>query len=143
MGWLCLVLLLVVVVLAPVMLLIGENLYFAAMIGLGYLLAIAGATLFTLRAAEFGLRRRAAFGTSLISVLCLPCAPNLLRAACAGRILEVELPDFGERSAGLPERNRFKDRFRSLLRHEAWLSSGDPKRNAEIQEMLRRYELES
>ena len=143
MGYLCLVLLLVVVMLAPAMLLIGENLYFAAAIGIGYLLAIAGATLFVLHAAEFGLRRWAAFGTSLISVLCLPCAPNLLRAACSGRALDVELPDFGERSAGMPERKRFQSRFRSLLRHELWLNFEDPQKNAEIKTILRRYEVES
>ncbi|MGH8864833.1 MAG: hypothetical protein ACREVZ_09365 [Burkholderiales bacterium] len=142
-GYLSLILLLVVVILAPAMLLIGENQYFAAAIGIGYLLAIAGAALLVLRAAEFGLRRSAAFGTSLISVLCLPCAPNLLRAACGGRTLDVELPDFGERSAGVPERKRFQSRFTSLLRHESWLSSGDPERNAEIKAVLRRYEVES
>ena len=121
----------------------SKSLYFAAAIGTGYLLAIAGATLFVMRAAQFGLRRWSAFGTSLISVLCLPCAPNLLRAACGGRKLDVELPDFGEQTAGVPERKRFQSKFRSLLRHESWLSSGDPERNAEIKAILRRYEVES
>ena len=143
MGWLSLILLVVVVVLAPAMLLIGENLYFAAAIGIGYLFAIAGVTLFVMRAAQFGLRRWPAFGTSLISVLCLPCAPNLLRAACAGRTLDVELPDFGDRSAGVSERRRFRSKFTRLLRHESWLSSGDPEHNAEIKAMLRRYEVDS
>lgn len=143
MGYLCLLLLLVVVVLAPAMLLLGENLYFAVAIGTGYLIAIAGATLFIIRAAKFGLRRRAAFGMSVISVICLPCAPNLLRAACGGRTLDVELPDFGERSAGETERVGFRTRFMSVLRHEAWLSSGDPQQSAEIQAVLRRYEAES
>ncbi len=143
MGYLCLALLLVVVVLAPAMLLLGENLYFALAIGIGYLFAIAGATLLMIRATAFGLRRGAAFGMSAISVLCLPCAPNLLRAACGGRPLEVELPDFGERSAGESERRRFRSRFMSVLRHESWLSSGDPERHAEINAILRRYEVES
>ena len=142
-GYLCLLLLLVVVVLAPAMLLLGENLYFAVAIGTGYLLAIAGATLLVIRAAEFGLRRWAAFGMSVISVICLPCAPNLLRAACGGRTLHVELPDFGERSAGESERVGFRKRFMSVLRHELWLSSGDPQQSAEIQAILRRYEVES
>jgi hypothetical protein len=143
MGYLCLVLLLVVVVLAPAMLLLGENLYFAVAIGTGYLLAIVGATLFVIRAAEFGLRRWAAFGMSVISVICLPCAPNLLRAACGGRTLDVELPDFGERSAGESERVGFRKRFMWVLRHESWLSSGDPQQSAEIKAIQRRYQVES
>jgi hypothetical protein len=142
-GYLCLLLLLVVVVLAPAMLLLGENLYFAVAIGTGYLIAIAGATLFVIRAAEFGLRRWAAFGMSVISVVCLPCAPNLLRAACGGRTLDVELPDFGEGSAGESERKGFRSRFTSVLRHESWLSSGDPQQSTEINAILRRYEVES
>lgn len=143
MGCLCLILLLDVIVLAPTMLLIGENLYFAAAIGIGYLFAIAGATLFVLRAAEFGWRRRAAFGKALIGVLCLPCAPNMLRAACGARTLDVELPEFGERTAGESGREDFRNRFASLLRHESWLSSGDPRQDAEIKAILRRYEVES
>jgi hypothetical protein len=142
MGYLCLVLLLVVVV-APAMLLLGENLYFAVSIGTGYLLAITGATLFVTQAAEFGLRRSAAFGMSVISVICLPCAPNLLRAACGGRTLDVELPEFGEASAGGSERRNFRSRFTRVLRHESWLSSGDPQQCAEINAILRRYEVES
>ena len=143
MGLLCLMLLFIVVALAPAMLLLGENLYFAMAIGAGYLLAIALASLFVMRAAEFGLRRGVAFGMSVIGVLCLPCAPNLLRAACAGRRLDVELPDFGDRSAGKSEREQFRSRFTSVLRHEAWVGSGDPQQQAEIQALLRRYEVES
>ena len=143
MGYLCLILLLVVVMLAPAMLLLGENLYFAVAIGIGYLFAIAGATLFIVRAAEFGLRRWPAFGMAAISVICLPCAPNLLRAACGGRILDVELPDFGESSAGESERRGFRSRFTSVLRHESWLSSADPEQDAKIKAILRRYEVES
>ena len=143
MGYLCQILLLVVVMLAPAMLLLGENLYFAVAIGIGYLFAIAGATLFIVRAAEFGLRRWPAFGMAAISVICLPCAPNLLRAACGGRILDVELPDFGESSAGESERRGFRSRFTSVLRHESWLSSADPEQDAKIKAILRRYEVES
>jgi hypothetical protein len=143
MGGLCLLLLLVVVVLAPAMLLLGENLYFVMAIGVGYLLAISDASLFILRAADFGLKRRTAFGMSVISVLCLPCAPNLMRAACGGRALAVELPGFGEGSAGEPERERFRSRFTSLLRHESWLSAGDPGQQAAIKAALRRYEVDS
>jgi hypothetical protein len=143
MGGLCLLLLLVVVVLAPAMLLLGENLYFLMAIGAGYLLAISDASLFVLRAADFGLKRRTAFGMSVISVLCLPCAPNLMRAACGGRAMEVELPGFGEGSAGDRERERFRSRFTSLLRHEFWLSSGDPADQAAIKAALRRYEVDS
>lgn len=143
MGYLCLILLLVVVMLAPAMLLLGENLYFAVAIGIGYLFAIAGATLFIVRAAEFGLRRWPAFGMAVISVICLPCAPNLLRAAYGSRTLDVELPDFGEGSAGESERQGFRSRFTSVLRHESWLSSGDPEQGAKIKAILRRYEVES
>jgi hypothetical protein len=143
MGGLCLALLFVVVVLAPAMLLLGENLYFAMAIGLGYLLALSDASLFVLRAADFGLKRRTAFGMSVISVLCLPCAPNLMRAACGSRAMEVELPGFGEGSAGERERKRFAGRFSSLLRHESWLSSGDPGQQAAIKNALRRYEVDS
>lgn len=143
MGGLCLTLLFDVVVLAPAMLLLGENLYFVVAIGVGYLIAVADASLFVLRAADFGLKRRTAFGMSVISVLCLPCAPNLMRAACGGRALEVELPGFGEGSAGEPERERFRSRFASLLRHESWLSAGDPGQQAAIKAALRRYEVDS
>jgi hypothetical protein len=143
MGGLCLLLLIVVVVVAPAMLLLGENLYFAMAIGAGYLLAISDASLFVIRAANFGLKRSTAFGMSVISVLCLPCAPNLMRAACGGRALEVELPGFGEGSAGDPERERFRNRFASLLRHESWMNSGDPGEQTAIKAALRRYEVDS
>lgn len=143
MGGLCLLLLIVVVVLAPTMLLLGENLYFAMAIGAGYLLAISDASLFIIRAQDFGLKRSTAIGMSVISVLCLPCAPNLLRAACGGRALEVELPGFGEGTAGEAERARFRSRFTSLLRHESWLSFEDPEQHAKIKAALSRYEVES
>ena len=143
MGGLCLLLLFDVVVLAPALLLLGENLYFAVAIGIGYLLAISDASLLVLRAAEFGIKRSTALGISVISVLCLPCAPNLMRAACGGRALEVELPGFGERSAGKPERERFVSRFTSLLRHESWLGAGDPGQQAAVKAALRHYEVDS
>lgn len=135
-GILCLALWLVVVVLAPALLIAGEGLWFAAAIGIGYLGAIAAAIFLALRSADFGLARRSAVGIGIIGVICLPCAPNLLRAAGAGPKLSVELPGFGNASAGETERRGFRARFVRLLRQESWQGSGDARQDERIQAIL-------
>ena len=135
-GILCLALWLVVVVLAPALLIAGEGLWFAAAIGTGYLVAIAAAIFLAVRSADFGLARRSAVGIGIIGVICLPCAPNLLRAALAGPKLSVELPGFGNASAGDPERRGFRARFARLLRQESWQGSGDARQDERIQAIL-------
>ena len=135
-GALCLTLWLVVVVLAPALLIAGEGLWFAAAIGVGYLVAIAAAIFLAVRSADFGLARRSAVGIGIIGVICLPCAPNLLRAASAGPKLSVDLPAFGAASAGESERRGFRARFARLLRQELWQGSGDARQDERIQAIL-------
>jgi hypothetical protein len=135
-GALCLVLLVIVVVLAPVLLVAGEGIWFAAAIAAGYLVAIAAATWLVMRAAEFGLARSTAVGIGVIGVICLPCAPNLLRVAGAGPKMSVPLPAFGDASAGAAERRGFRTRFAAALRQELWQGTGDTRQDALIQAIL-------
>ncbi len=135
-GVLCLVLFVVVVVLAPALLVAGEGFWFAAAIGTGYLVAIVAAVFLGMRAEQFGLARRTAVGIGVIGVICLPCAPNLLRAAGAGPKLSVPLPAFGDASAGAAERRGFRARFAGVLRQELWQGTGDARQDEQIQAIL-------
>ena len=135
-GALCLVLFVIVVVLAPVLLVAGEGLWFAAAIAAGYLVAIVAAACLAMRAADFGLARKSAVGIGIISVICLPCAPNLLRAAGDGPKLTVPMPAFGDASAGAAERRGFRARFAATLRAELWQGTGDTRQDALIQAIL-------
>ncbi len=139
-GWICMVLLWVVVVIAPAMLVAGYNLWFAAAIATGYLTALGGAMLVVLRAQEFGLTRGAALGVAVIAVLCLPCAPNLLRASAARRSLSVSLPGFADASRGDAERRSFRRGFARVLRQELLQGFGSPQQDAELNAVLRRLE---
>lgn len=136
-GALCLLLFAVVIVLAPTLLIAGQGLWFAAAIGAGYLLAIAAAVLLAMRAADFGLGRGTAVGLGIIGVICLPCAPNLLRAARGGPKLSVPLPAFGDASAGAAERRGFRTRFAGVLRQELWQGTGDARQDERIQAILK------
>jgi hypothetical protein len=137
-GMLCVALLAIVVVAAPALLLTGEGLWFAAAIAAGYAVALAAAILLAVRAADFGLRRGQAVGIGAIGVICLPCAPNLLRAACGNRTLSVELPAFAEASAGKREQRGFRHRFRRVLQGELAAAGDDPRQDEELREILRR-----
>lgn len=139
-GWLCAALLVIVVMAAPALLLIGEGLWFATAIGAGYLAALAAAAVLVVRAGDFGLDRWPAAGIAVIGVICLPCAPNLLRAACGTRTLAVELPAFAEASAGESERRGFRPRFARVLRSELTAGSDDPRQDEELRLILRRIE---
>lgn len=139
-GRLCAVLLVVVVVAAPALLLIGEGLWFAAAIGAGYLVALAAAAVIVVSAGDFGLGRWHAAGIAAIGVICLPCAPNLLRAACGNRTLSVELPAFAAASAGAAEWRGFRPRFARVLGSELAAGSDDPRRDEELRLILRRIE---
>jgi len=139
-GALCLVLFLLVVILAPALLVIGQGLWFAVAIAAGYLIAIVAAVFLAVHSAEFGLTRGSAVGIGVIGVICLPCAPNLLRAAGAGPKLSVELPGFGDASAGAAERRGFRARFVKLLRHELWQGAGGARQDARIQAILTDFE---
>ena len=139
-GGLCAALLVIVVLAAPVLLLIGESLWFAAAIGAGYLAALAAAAVLVVRAGDFGLGRWPAAGIAAIGVICLPCAPNLLRAACGNRTLSVELPAFAEASAGEADRRGFRPRFARVLRSELTAGSDDPRQDEELRLILRRIE---
>jgi hypothetical protein len=137
-GALCTALLVIVVVAAPALLLTGEGLWFAVAIAAGYVVAFAAAAVLAVRAADFGLRRSQAIGIAAIGVICLPCAPNLLRAACGNRTLSVELPAFAEATAGDRERRGFRRRFRRVLQDELAASGDDPRQDEELKETLRR-----
>jgi len=139
-GGMCALLLLIVVVAAPALLLIGESLWFAAAIGAGYLVALAAAAILVVRAGEFGLGRWQAAGIAAIGVVCLPCAPNLLRAACGNGTLSVELPAFAEASAGEAQWRGFRRRFVRVLQSELAAGSDDPRRDEELRQILQRIE---
>ncbi len=139
-GWICMALLWIVVVIAPAMLIAGYNLWFASAVATGYLTALAGATLLVLRAKEFELTRGAALGAAVIGVLCLPCAPNLLRASAARRSLSIDLPGFADASGGDSERRSFRRGFTRVLRQELLQGFGNPQQDAELNAMLRRLE---
>ena len=135
-GALCLALFVIVVVIAPALLVAGQGLWFAVAIGAGYLMALGAAIFLATRAAEFGLARGTAVGIGIIGVICLPCAPNLLRAAGSGPKLSVPMPAFGNASAGAAERRGFRGRFARVLRQELWQGTGDARQDEQIQAIL-------
>ncbi|MGH6891372.1 MAG: hypothetical protein ACREEP_03850 [Dongiaceae bacterium] len=139
-GLLSLGLLGLVVLLAPALLVIGQEFWFAIAIGTAYLLAIGAASVLVWRADAFGLARWPAAGLGVIAVICLPCAPNLLRAACGGPRLRVNLPAFGETSADDADRRGFRGRFARLLRQEMWQGPDDDRQEQELQAILRHCE---
>lgn len=142
-GRLCLASFVAGVVAAPLLLLAGRQLWFAATIGIAYLVALAAGILLVVRAADFGLGRWPAAGLAAIAVICLPCAPNLLRAACGNRTLSVELPAFAEASAGAAERHSFGARFARVLRAELVAGSDDPREDEALKRVLARMEARS
>lgn len=139
-GWICTALLWIVVVIAPAMLIAGQNLWFAVAVAAGYLTALAGATILVLRAKDFDLTRGAALGAAVIAVLCLPCAPNMLRASAARRSLSIDLPGHADASRGASERRSFRRGFTRVLRQELLQGFGNPQQDAELNAMLRRLE---
>lgn len=139
-GRLCLAHFGVVVVAAPLLLVSGLGLWFAAAIATGYAVALAAAAVLAARAADFGLRRGQAIGIGVIGVLCLPCAPNLLRAACGNRTLNVVLPAFAEASAAERERRGFRERFARVLRSELAALGDNPQAGEHLRAVLRRIE---
>lgn len=139
-GWLCLASLWTVVILAPILLVAGLQLWFAAAIGAGYLLAMVAAVVLVLRAGDLGLTRRAALEPAVIAVLCLPCAPNLLRASAVRCVPSIALPGFAEASGGGREQRSFRRGFARVLRHELLLGHGDEHEDDRLQQALRRLE---
>jgi hypothetical protein len=140
-GWTCLSALVVVVFAAPAALVAGQGLWFAGAIGTGYIVALVGGTVLVVRASVFGLRRWPAAGIAAIGVICLPCAPNLLRAACGSRTLSIELPAFAEASAGGGA--GFRRRFAGVLRNELAAAGDDPRQEAVLRAVLTRVEAQA
>ncbi len=142
-GWVCLAAFIIVVLVAPAMLVAGQGLWFAGAIGGGYLVALAAGAVLVARAGDFGLRRWPAAGIAVIGVICLPCAPNLLRAACGSRTLSIELPAFAQASAGTSGGAGFRRRFARVLRNELAASGGDPRQEEALRAVLDRVEAQA
>ncbi|HSN71034.1 MAG TPA: hypothetical protein VLT59_05970, partial [Steroidobacteraceae bacterium] len=118
-GGLCLAAFLLVVIASPMALWFGYGAAFLGLCVASYLLAIAAGVLLTARAPKFGMTRSAAFGLALIAVVCLPCAPNLLRAASASApFRKIVLPDFARDGTDANGWAQFRQRFARALAAE-------------------------
>jgi hypothetical protein len=128
-GGLCLTALLLVVIASPLALLLGYGAIFLVLCAASYVIALLAGVLLTSRARQFGMKRSAAFGLALIAVVCLPCAPNLLRAASASApFRKVVLPDFARAGADDAAWADFRRPFERALAAE--LASRDPSSSA-------------
>jgi hypothetical protein len=124
-GRFCLVSLVLVVLCGPILLWLGRAQAFAVAILLALALNLVAGAYLVRHARSFGRTRTNALGLALIAVVCLPCAPNLLRAAVGRGSPSVTLPGFaraGVTDAGWDE---FRERFARVLgAQEAYLTPG-------------------
>jgi hypothetical protein len=93
---------LLIVVAAPLALLVAAPRVFVACALLCYLCAALAGTLIVMRRGALGLTLLQALALALIGVVCLPCSPNLARAAGARRhwlLAASEIPALGFSSA--------------------------------------------
>jgi hypothetical protein len=126
-GRLCLLSFALVVIAAPILLANGRTQLFALSILLAVLVSVVSGMYLVWHAEEFALKRTNAFGLALIAVVCLPCAPNLLRAALARPALTVSLPAFARAGADDHAWEAFRLRFARVLGVEAaYLTPGSP-----------------
>lgn len=118
-GGLCLTALLLVVIASPLALIFGFGAVFLVLCAASYLVALAAGVVLTTRARKLGMTRSAAFSLALIAVVCLPCAPNLLRAASASApFRRIVLPDFAFAGADDVAWADFRRRFATALAAE-------------------------
>lgn len=124
-GQCCLLSLILVVMAGPYLLWIGRAQAFAVAILLAVLLSLVGGAYLVRHAEAFGMKRTSALGLALIAVVCLPCAPNLLRAALGRGSPSVVLPGFARAGAADADWDEFRDRFARVLGlQEAYLTPG-------------------
>jgi hypothetical protein len=118
-GGLCLTAFVLVVIASPIALLLGHGVVFLGLFIASYLVAVAGGVLLSARAPKYGMTRSAAFRLALIAVVCLPCSPNLLRAASAAApFRKIVLPDFARDGTDDTGWVDFKRRFERALAAE-------------------------
>lgn len=126
--------LVLVVGVAPVMLWIGRSEGFLVAVLLAYLLAIGAAVGLVLAGPALGVSRWSAAGIGVIGMLCLPCAPNLLRAVTGRQALAVVLPAFAE--AGGAGAVRFWRVFRRVLERERLLAGEESEAGQRVTALL-------
>ena len=83
---------------APLALILAAPRVFVVCALLCYLCAALAGTLIVLRRRSLGLTLLRSLALALVGVVCLPCSPNLARAACAGRrwrLPAAEIPALG------------------------------------------------
>jgi hypothetical protein len=124
-GRFCLVSLLLVVLCGPILLWLGRAQAFAVAILLAMILNLVAGAYLIRHAQSFGRTRTNALGLALIAVVCLPCAPNLLRAALGRDPPSVILPMFARAGVTDAEWDEFRERFARVLgAQEAYLTPG-------------------
>ena len=124
-GRFCLASLVLVVLCGPILLWLGRAQAFAVVILLAMVLNLVAGAYLVLNAESFGRTRTNALGLALIAVVCLPCAPNLLRAALGRGSPSVILPGFARAGATDARWDEFRERFaRVLSAQEAYLTPG-------------------
>lgn len=120
-GVVCAIALVQIVLIAPILLWIGWSQAFAFAIGCSYVTSFVAGAYLVVRAGAFGLRRRSALGLAVVALICLPCAPNLLRAAAGhGAKRRVTLPGFARTGVDGDEGEwaAFLERFVKVLELE-------------------------
>jgi hypothetical protein len=124
-GRFCLVSLWLVVLCGPILLWLGRAQAFAVAILLAIVLNLVAGAYLIRHAQSFGRTRTNALGLALIAVVCLPCAPNLLRAALGRGSPSVILPSFARAGVSDAGWDEFRERFARVLgAQEAYLTPG-------------------
>lgn len=70
---------LLMIIIAPLALLLGEEKWFVASAALSFVLTVAACVLAGVRRRDLGLTRSQAWSSMLVALVCPPCAPNLAR----------------------------------------------------------------
>jgi hypothetical protein len=126
-----------IVLIAPVALALGFQLVFVGAAALCLLLSIAACTIIIVRRKDLGLSAGQVASTVFVAIICLPCAPNVLRSMARRRHWRLnarDLPEIGFDASRLPE---MKERVRQALTNAQRFVSEDGKERAVIEAQLR------
>lgn len=84
---------LLIIIVAPLALLLGNERWFVASAALSFALTVAACALVGIRRRDLGLTRAQACSSVLVALVCAPCAPNLARGILLHRRWTLRAPE--------------------------------------------------
>ena len=142
-GWLATACGVLIVLIAPLALAFQVQLLFLTSVVLCLLLAIAASALLAVRKSDLGVTTKQACSLIFVALVCLPCAPNLARAAAIQRRWTLAASDFAglgfQGTPGVTIQLQLRDALSSAKR----FLSEDSKEFRVISEQLRNLEGEN